>query len=119
MTALSHNRRNFFWPALAISIGLLCTEGFLRDLGETGWRPWEFALVPVMAAAIAVLALPKSSFARTAVVACSMILAAFFIVYDAVDLLLDPIMAADWPVAALAATLVWAGVLLVGDSDED
>jgi hypothetical protein len=48
-----------------------------------------------------------------------MILAAFFIVYDAVDLLLDPIMAADWPVAALAATLVWAGVLLVGDSDED
>ena len=119
MHHLSRIRHNLVIPVLGIAVGLLCTEGFLRDLGETGWRPWEFALVPVMAAAIAVLALPKSSFARTAVVACSMILAAFFIVYDAVDLLLDPIMAADWPVAALAATLVWAGVLLVGDSDED
>ena len=45
--------------------------------------------------------------------------AAFFIVYDVVDLLLDPFMAADWPVAAVAATVVWAGVLLVGESDED
>lgn len=119
MLRLSRIRRNLIWPALAIAAGLLSTEFFLRDLGETGWRPWELALIPVAAAAVALLALPKASLARTAVVACTMILAAFFITYDAVDLLLDPIMTADWPVAALAATLVWAGVLLVGDSDDD
>ena len=119
MLHLSRIRRNLVWPALATVTSLLCAEYFLRDLGETGWRPWELAAIPVAVAAIALLALPKSSLARTAVLAFTMILAAFFIVYDVVDLLLDPFMAADWPVAAVAATVVWAGVLLVGESDED
>ena len=113
--------RNVLWPAIAIALGLLATAGFLRDLGLRGLHSWELAALLVAGAAIALLTLPRDGLARALVALVAAIAAAFLIAYDVLDTLLDPVIKADWPIAALAAVLIWAlgSVLFAIDPEDD
>ena len=113
--------RNAVWPAIAIALGLLAIAGFVHDLGFRELRSWEVAALLVGGATIALLTLPKESLARALVGYISITASAFLIVYDVLDMMLDPVMKADWPIAILATLVTWGldAALFGVDLDDD
>jgi hypothetical protein len=121
MLRLATIPRSALWPAIAIALCLLATAGFLHDLGLRELRSWELGVLLVAGATITLLNLPRDGLARALVWYVSLTAAAFLIVYDVLDTLLDPFLRADWPIAAIATLLIWGlhAILLEGDLDDD
>ena len=111
--------RALLWPAIAAGLGLLATAGFLLDRGLRELRAWPIAGLVVSGAVIALLILPRNGVARIIVVVGAAIAAGFLMLYDVLDVLLDPVLSADWPIAVLATVLTVAlgGLLVTVDPD--
>lgn len=114
-------RKNVLQPALAIGLGVLAVEIFLRDLGVQNLRSWGAAAIVVAAVSCAALALPRDSLARALIWFLTLPVAGFLVLYDLLDSLLDPYVSADWPVAGVSFLLVLLieAVLLAAMSDEE
>ena len=113
MGRLASVRWNALLPAIAIALGLLSVAVFLRDLGVRGLGDWEVAALLVTGAAFALLMLSRESLARELLWLISMASLAFLILYDLLDALLDPLMQADWPIAAFALILICAWIIVL------
>ena len=104
--------RSTAWGAIAAAISLFAVIGFLQDLLPHNSYNWYAAAAIVGVAAAAILAIPPHSAARALLVLASLTIVSFLISYDVLDFMVDPIMAADWPIAIVAMLLaLW---LLVG-----
>jgi hypothetical protein len=91
---------------VAVAISLLAIALFLNDLFPRGWQDWAIAGTLVAGVSGAILALKRDSFARALMWLLSFTVVTLLLIYDVLDALLDPFIAADWPIAVAAVLLV-------------
>ena len=98
--------RPALWVAVCVAVAFLAIAAFLNDLGPRGWHDWAAAGTIVAGAAGAIVAFRRDSLGRALIWFVSLALMALLIIYDVLDALVDPFMAADWPIAVIAIVLV-------------
>ena len=98
--------RDARWPAIGIAVGLLAIVGFLHDLGIRHLESWAIAAAMVAGTAISVLVLPREGLPRALIWFGAVLVAAFLILYNVLDAILDPLIRADWPIAGLSIALI-------------
>jgi peptidoglycan/LPS O-acetylase OafA/YrhL len=112
--------RSAVWAAIAAAVALLAITAFLNDLYPRDWRDLEIAGAVVAGAAGAIFTFRRDSLARALMWFASLAVVTALILYDVLDVLVDPFIKSDWPVAAIAMLLVigLATVLGILISDE-
>jgi hypothetical protein len=110
--------RSAAWRVLTIAVAVCAGMVFLDDLFPHHSLSWDVATSTVAAAAGAIIAFPRANRALLEL-ACLTALS-FLIIYDVLDVLVDPIMVADWPIIIIAMLLAsWLvgvfGILVFAD----
>lgn len=98
------------WSAAAAAVAFFAVRALLIDLFPYHSGNSRLAAAVVAGAAAAILAFPKGSVGRALLALGSLMFVTFCISYDALDLLLEPVLEADWPIAVLAVLAgLWIG----------
>jgi SAM-dependent methyltransferase len=92
--------------AIAVAVAVLAVMVFLNDLFPNVWRNSAIAAAIVAGAAGAIIAFQRESVGRALMWLGSLTVVAVLIVYDVLDILIDPFMRADWPIGVAAVLLV-------------
>lgn len=106
--------RPVVWGAIAISLSLLAITAFLNDLRPHDWWDWAIAGTIVVGVAGAIVAFRRDSVGRALTWFVSLTLVTLLVIYDVLDVLVDPFIDADWPIAVIAALLVITLATLLG-----
>ena len=98
------------WSAVAATVAFFAVRALLIDLFPYHSGNARLAVVVVAGAVAAILAFPRGSVGRSLLALGSLMFVTFCISYDALDLLLEPVLKADWPIAVLAVLAgLWIG----------
>lgn len=112
--------RSAAWITIAIAVPLIAIAVFLGDLFALDWREWAIAGTIVAGMFGAIMTFRRDSMARALAWFASLAIVTLLLIYDVLDAIIDPFIAADWPISVVAIAVVASlGSLLSSLISED
>jgi hypothetical protein len=103
-------RRKFQpWQVVGVALSVAAMWAFFEDIIKADWIAWLLPPVLVGAFCAMLWRIKSGSFARAGLWFLAILIVAFSVIYDLLDLILDPIIRSDYLIAA-AALVVLAGL---------
>jgi hypothetical protein len=97
------------WQWVGVLLSLAAMWAFFEDVMKADWIAWLLPPLLVGAFCAALWRIKPRSFARNGLWFLAILIVAFAVIYDLLDLILDPIIRSDYLIAA-AALVVLAGL---------